>query len=43
MTAAVLYGVAVFQAIAAVLALGVGQARISAAAAAPAAQPHPPA
>jgi MFS family permease len=36
MSSAVLYGVAVFQAVAAVVALGVGQARISAAAAAPA-------
>jgi MFS transporter, FSR family, fosmidomycin resistance protein len=43
MPATVLYGVAVFQGIAALLALGVGQARISAAAAAPAVQPHPPA
>ena len=40
MPATVLYGVAVFQGIAAVLALGVGQARISAAVA-PAVQPHP--
>jgi len=42
MPATVLYGVAIFQAIAALLALGVGQARISAASA-PVAQPHRPA
>jgi MFS family permease len=40
MSSAVLYGVALFQGIAAVVALGVGQARISAAAATPAVQPR---
>lgn len=40
MSSAVLYGVALFQGIAAVVAMGVGQARISAAAAAPAVQPR---